>query len=367
MKKYYISLISLLCCLTSVSAQEANGEVVPNRPAVYIPINIKTYEVAPQKSLLHLCSMYPLGIHGQQSKNHIYNFSLSLLVGKARGINGLQISGLYSQSPENFNGLQIAGMGGNSAGNLKGVQIGGVTNYSVKMRGVQIAGFANAAPYSAAGVQISGFVNGVTNIKGVQIGGFGSAAQDMTGIQIGGVSNLAQNMTGLQISAAYNRIDTLKGVSISVASFADTIAKGFSLSLVNIVRYGFYREWELLLADYANVAISYRMGTPKFYTVYTTGARFIGKNYWITGVGFGNRTPIGKQFYFQPELIYSLFFPTNFKNIQNAYETRLKVGFVYHINEKIGLSFAPSVYIKNDNKQITTGLGGSIGLKITKI
>ena len=363
-KKSFVILVSLLCCLTEISAQETNEKNVSDRPSVYVPINIKKYEQEPQKFPIHLCSIYPWGIHGQQSKNHIYNISLSLIVGKVRGMNGLQISGLYSQAPDGFNGIQIAGLGGNSAGRLKGVQIGGVTNYTVRMRGIQISGLANAGADNAAGIQISGIVNAAGSINGVQIGGIGSAAQNMNGIQIGGVSTIAQNMNGLQISGTYNRIDTLKGVSISIASFADTIAKGFSLSLVNIVKQGYYKEWELSFSDYANVAISYRMGTPKFYTVYTTGARFIEDKYWITGVGFGNRTPVGKRFALQPELVYSLIFPTDFKNIQNVNETRFKLGLVYRVNEKISVALAPSVYLMYENKQRTTGFGGSLGIGI---
>ena len=366
-KIYYLFLTSLLCCLTTAFAQESVCEDVSEKPAVYIPINIKTYEAEPQKFPVHICSIYPWGIHGKQSKNHIYNFSFSLVVGEVRAMNGFQFSGLYSQSPESFNGLQIAGLGGNSAARLKGVQIGGVTNYSVKMRGIQIAGFANAAADNGMGVQISGFVNGAANIKGVQIGGLGSAAQNVTGIQIGGISNLAQNITGLQVASVYNRIDTLRGVSIGIASFADSIEKGISLSLVNIVRQGFYREWELSFSDYANTALSYRMGTPKFYTVYTTGVSSIEDedNRWITGVGFGNRTRIVKRFYFQPELVSLIHLPTNLKSVQNV-EARLKLGFGYYINEKFGLSLAPSVYAMSDNWEIKPGLSVGLGVRSEK-
>jgi hypothetical protein len=357
MYNFYVFWALLFFCLTSISAQETSVDTVIKKYPVHIPINIKTYDVAPEKFPMHINSTYPWGIYGLQSKNHIYNFSLSLVAGMVRGINGLQVSGVYSQAPGFVNGLQIAG-GGNSAGNLKGVQISGVTNYSVKMRGIQITGFANASSVDAKGIQMSGFINAAADIKGIQIGAVASAAGSMTGIQIGGISNIAQNITGVQISATYNRIDTLKGVAIGIASFADTIAKGISLSLVNIVKYGAYKEWELSFSNYANVAISYRMGTQKFYTVYTTGVKFIEDNLWTTGVGFGNRTPIGNRFGFQPELVYLIYFPTDFKKVQYS-ETHLKLGFVYRINEKFSLSLAPSVYMKNNK----AGFGISIGIK----
>ena len=357
----YIIFVLLFCCLTKNFAQDIREEILAKKFPVYIPVTVKTYDSAPQKSPVHLSPIYPWGIHGTQSKNHIYNFSMSLVAGMVRGINGLQLSGVYSQAPDYVNGVQIAGLGGNSTRKLKGVQIGGVTNYAVHMKGIQIAGFANAASYNAEGIQISGFINGAAYAKGIQIGAMGNAAGNMTGIQIGGISNLAQTMTGAQISVMYNRVDTLRGISISVVSFADTIEKGFAVSLVNIVRQGSYRGWELSFADYANVAVSYRMGTPKLYRVYTTGASFIEDNRWITGIGFGNCTPIGNRFDFQPELVSFIHLPTDLKHIQ-GFETRLKFGFVYRLNETMGLSLAPSVYVMREDKQTTTGLGISLGL-----
>jgi len=93
------------------------------------------------------------------------------------------------------------------------------------------------------------------------------------------------------------------------------------------------------------------MGTQKFYTIYTVGANFIEDNLWTIGIGFGNRTPLGSKFDFRPELVSCNYYPTKFKNVQSTFTTHLKFGFVYNINEKIGLSFAPSVYVMNSNRE----------------
>jgi hypothetical protein len=73
-------------------------------------------------------------------------------------------------------------------------------------------------------------------------------------------------------------------------------------------------------------------------------------NLWIAGIGFGNRTPINNRLDFQPELVFYNYFPTNFRHIQHTSTARLRFGFVYNINEKFGLSLAPSIYVKNARK-----------------
>jgi len=198
-------------------------------------------------------------------------------------------------------------------------------------------------------------------------------------------------MEGVQISGLNYNITTFKGLQIGLVSINDTIEKGISLSLVNITKRGFYREWGLSFSDYSHVALNYKMGIQKFYSIYTIGANFMDDNLWMVGLGFGNRTPIGNRFAFQPELVSYYYFPTNFKNVQSTFSTHLKFGFVYRITEKYALSLAPSVYVMNakkdsnpdsefykvspfdalytndrNNRQITIGVGISLGLVFCK-
>jgi hypothetical protein len=364
-KKWYFS-ISMLCCLASISAQESNG--LQNFPA--------------QMSIV-----YPMGTHGQQSVNYSYNLSFNLFYGKVGGVKGVEISGLFGNIKGDMTGFQIAGLG-NASNAVSGIQIGGLMNASDAVKGIQIGGLMNASD-AVKGIQIGGLGNASDNMKGIQIGGLGNIADDVNGIQIGGIYNRSGTMSGIGINGIYNRTKILRGFQIGLVSVNDTIEKGISLSLVNIVKRGFYKEWELSFSDYANVALSYKMGMQKFYTIYTVGANFIEDNLWIVGAGFGNRTSIGNRFDFQPELVSYNYFPTDFKNIQNTFATRMKFGFVYRINEKFGLSLAPSVYVMNTqkdsntdsefyraspinafytdekgNRQTTIGIGISLGLSI---
>lgn len=343
---------------------------------------------------------FPCGTHGRQSTDYKYNFSLNLVYGKIGGLNGVGINGLFGSVEGDVSGVQIAGVGnasdevkgvqiagfGNASDGVKGVQIAGFGNASDEMRGIQIAGFGNASD-EARGIQIAGFGNAADDVEGIQIAGFSNAADEIKGIQIAGIANGADKITGLQIGGIYNRTRTLRGLQIGLVCVTDTIEKGISLSLVNIVKRGFYKEWELSFSDYANISVSYKMGAQKFYTLYAIGANFIEDNLWNVGFGFGSCLPIGNKFDFRPELVQYNYFPQNFKNARFTPATHLKFGFVYNISEKTGLSLTPSVYVMNsdraqdseyykvspinalythekNNKRTTIGVGVSLGLSL---
>jgi hypothetical protein len=314
---------------------------------------------------------------------------------------GIQTSVFANVVGDKTSGIQLSGFANVVGDEMKGIQASGFANVvGDNMKGIQASGFANVVGDEMKGIQLSGFANVVGDcMKGLQIAGIGNVVENVSGIQIAGIYNrglkkdgerqLISVATGVQIAGIYNRIHTLRGLQIGLVSVTDTIEKGVSLSLVNIVKKGFYREWEISFSDHANIALSYKMGIQKFYTIYTVGANFLEDNLWMTGIGFGNRTSVGNRLDFQPELVSGNYFPANFKNIQSAFATRLKLGFVYRINEKFGLSLAPTVYVmnaekrsdpdaeyyrispfgalythKSGNRQTTIGAGISIGLSI---
>ena len=357
-----VFLLTLFCYLTNSALAQDTSD---SKETKHFPAQFSIY--------------YPFAIHGERSTDYSFNFSLNLVYGKIGGLNGVEVSGLVGIVEGDVNGVQIAGIG-NGAGNMKGIQVGGLFSASDNMRGIQLGGLFGAADnvqgiqvgglfsaandvqgiqlgglFSAAdntqGIQIGGLFGAADDVRGVQVGGLFSAADNVQGIQLGGLFNAADDIDGLQISGIYNRSNTLRGIQIGLVSVNDTIEKGFSLSLVNIVKRGFYREWEASFSDYANVAVSYKMGTQKFYTIYTVGANFVEDNLWTVGIGFGNRTPLGSRFDFRPEIVSYNYYPMNFKNLQSTFATHLKFGFVYNISEKIGLSLSPSVYLMNSNRK----------------
>jgi ABC-type uncharacterized transport system auxiliary subunit len=384
---------------------------------------------------------YPYGTHGRQSAEYGYNFSLNIITGKVGKVNGMEISGLVGRVQGDVTGIQLAGLINatgclwgiqisglinaaddtrgiqatglfNAADDVAGIQISGLINASDDARGIQASGLINAADNvqgiqfaglgnasdDVAGVQISGLVNAADNTRGIQAGlfnaaddvvgmqiaGIGNAADNVTGIQVGGLGSAADVMTGLQIGVFNRTITALRGFQAGIVSINDTIERGGSLSIVNIVKRGAYREWELSAADYANIALSFKMGTQRLYTIYTVGASFIDDMLWTAGIGFGHRRPVGKRWDFQPEIVSYNSFPKNFKHIQSTTAIRLKFGFVYRISDKLGLSLAPGIYVMNaqrgnsgyyrvspvdalythesGNRRITAGVGVSAGL-----
>ena len=331
-KKWYW-LGTMFCCLTSMSAQQTSE--LENVPA--------------QVSIV-----YPLGTNGKQSPYNTYNFSLNLLTGKIGGLRGMEISGLYGQVERNLLGVQVAGLGNVVGGGMNGMQISGLASIiGAGAKGMQVAGITNIIGTGMTGIQVSGITNIVGDeMKGLQVSGIANIVGDeVKGLQVAGLANVGgEEMKGVQIAGIYNRTKTMKGLQLSILSVNDTVDNGVSLSLINIVKKGAYKEWELSFSDYANVALSFKMGTQKFYTLYTAGVNFVEDDLWFLGIGFGNRTPIGKRFDFQPELVFNNYFPINFKDIQETSTTRLKLGFAYRVNEKFGLSLAPNVYVMNADK-----------------
>ena len=310
-------LIAALCCLTFVSAQKTDS-------LRYFPAQISL--------------VYPVGTNGVQSKNFSYYFSLNSLIGKVGGLSGMEVSGLCGTVENSAVGFQVAGLSNIVGDGMSGMHIAGVVNIvGDGMVGMQTAGIINIVGDRMVGMQSAGFANIV-----------GDCAK---GAQVSGVANVVgDKMKGVQISGVYNCAKTLQGLQIGILSINDTIESGGSLSLINIVKNGAYKEWGLSFADYNNVALSFKMGTPKLYTIYSAGVNIFEDHLWVLGIGFGHRTPIGKKFDFQPECVYNHYFPTDFKNIQYTTATHLKIGFVYRLNEKFGFSLAPSIYLLNANK-----------------
>jgi len=257
---------------------------------------------------------------------------------------GIQLTGLVNTSLENIQGTQIAGFG-NYSYNISGMQIAGFGNLAIDVKGVQIAGFGNIS--DIRGTQIAGFGNVSGSMRGIQIAGFGNFAKDVKGMQIAGFGNSVDSAKGVQIAGLFNRSNTLRGLQIGLISVNDTIERGGSLSLVNIVRRGFYREWEISVADYSNVAVTYRMGTRTLYTIYTVGANFIEDNLLNFGIGFGHRRAISSNIDFRPEVVAYNYFSMDFRDIQPTFSARLRLGFIYNISENFGLSLTPSLFVMN--------------------
>jgi len=258
---------------------------------------------------------------------------------------GIQIVGGVAVVRGNISGVQISGIYSNVRRNIRGLQLSGAYNNSLSINGLQVAGAVNFSE-NTIGVQIAGLGNSSDNMTGLQVSGLGNFTNSVKGLQIAGLANFSErNVAGVQIAGLFNRSTSLRGLQIGLISVNDTIERGGSLSLVNIVRRGFYRGFEVSVADYSNVAFTYRMGARTLYTIYTVGASFIEDNLLNFGIGFGHRRAISNRIDFRPEIVLHNYFPMDFRDIQPTLSTHLRFGFVYNINENLGLSLAPSAFV----------------------
>ena len=317
--------------------------------------------------------VYPMTTQGDKTVNYRYNLSFNLFTGRVGAVTGVEFGTLFNQVERDVLGVQFSGLanrtheltgiqfGGlaNAAKTVNGIQFGGLTNISENVTGIQFGGITNIAD-SVEGVQFGGIANickettglqfvGIANLsehtKGMQLAGIVNVTEKSEGFQLGGIGNVSKEASGMQLGGIVNRTGTLRGVQFGgIVNITDTIEKGVSIALINIVKKGFYRAWELSFADYLNVGVSFKMGTQKFYTILTAGANFVEDQLWVFGIGFGNRTVLSPRIDFQPEILSYHYFPNDFRNVRNTYSNHLKFGFIYKLNDRLGLVVAPSIY-----------------------
>ena len=334
--------------------------------AAQTTVGLSQETMAPlQKFPTQFSIFYPMSTHGGKTTDYNYNFSFNLLAGKVGGVTGIEFGGLYNRVESSVIGMQFAGLM-NRSSEVTGVQFGGLANAANTVAGTQFGGLANIAK-NITGIQFAGISNFTDNIKGVQFGGVDNLTKTITGVQFGGITNLAENVKGFQFAGVanisnkvegfsfggvLNLTGTLRGIQFGVINVIDTIESGASIALLSIVKKNFYNEWSLTFADYQNVGISYKIGTQKFYTIYTAGSNFIEDELWVFGAGFGSRTALSNKIDFQPEVVTYNYHAIDFKNYNHLWSTHLKLGFVYNINPKLGIAVAPSVYFLSVDKDV---------------
>ncbi|MGV3596212.1 MAG: hypothetical protein ACO1PI_00005, partial [Bacteroidota bacterium] len=115
----------------------------------------------------------PLSTNKLLSYNTINKLSLNVLIGKSKGIDGLEIAGLLNYDFGDVQYVQMAGIGNIVGGNVKHVQTGGIFNIvGGNTDGVQAGGIFNVVNGYYHGVQAGGIFNIVEKeVVGVQLGG----------------------------------------------------------------------------------------------------------------------------------------------------------------------------------------------------
>jgi hypothetical protein len=149
----------------------------------------------------------------------VNNFSLNVLAGYARGLEGFEIGGVANIESHDVKGMQIAGFTNLVGRNTKGVQVAGAINHTMRtLEGLQIAGLGNTVWDTLSGVQIAGGANIVKGgLKGVQIsGGCNVATQDVDGTQIAGAVNVTpKDVNKAQIAGGVNVAHKVSGAQVA--------------------------------------------------------------------------------------------------------------------------------------------------------
>lgn len=184
------------------------------------------------------------------------------------------ISSNGTNSAKTKNAISINLIGGYSAGN-KIFELGGVWNASRDYtKGIQIAGMLNYSGNSDNSVQLSGLGN--------------IAMSGKSPLQIGGLFNVADRVNGVQLSGLVNVAKEVKGVQIGLINYMEDGEDGVSIGLVNIAKHGGKYEFEVSFSEAVNTMFSFRLGTDRFYTIFSGGINyFFSPLEYAVGLGFG--------------------------------------------------------------------------------
>lgn len=296
--------------------------------------------------LLGLACFYITFAMAQNNLQRDVQFSLITPLG-TNGTKSHLISNRYS-----FNVL-----GGYSYGNTV-IELGGLYNVNTGFtRGCQIAGIVNYSGNTQRAVQLAG----ITNI----------AIKGSTPFQFAGILNMAKHVKGVQL-ALFNYAEESDGVSIG---------------LINIVKKGGKHEFEVAFSEALNTAVSFKLGTNKFYTIFSGGVNYINKPAeYAGGLGFGSHINWKQGWANQIELMgYALTENGSFNHKGISMLTQLKFAvskevfsnfkifagpvinmtisdYVNPTTGEVGSSLSPWSIWKNDSE--TTRLNGWIGFNI---
>jgi hypothetical protein len=229
-------------------------------------------------------------------KENNYHVSFNLLSGTINSIKGIEIGSIYNQNNGDMTGFQSSGILNITKGNVTGYQNAGVTNVSGDVKGVQNAG----------------------------------------------ISNHAKEVVGIQMAGLFNKATNLKGLQLGLINVADEIEKGGGIGLVNLYKKGGYREIELSVADYQNIALNFKSGTKTLYSIISAGYNFNPESLLITGLGIGSVMEIKSDWYFKPEIIWYNYNEDDFKFRTTANAGHLRFGLMKKTN-KIGISYYANI------------------------
>jgi hypothetical protein len=194
-----------------------------------------------------------------------------------------------------------------------------------------------------------GFVNTVGgDMAGLQSGFVNTVAGGASGIQLGFANTSSNRMDGIQMSFV-NFTKQLNGLQLGFINYVDSVENGIPIGFLSIVRNGGYKAVELGVSEISPFNASFKIGVERLYTSFSVSYNPFDdgiRDQIVWGVGFGSIIPIGKKFFFNPEI-------TTHYAITESFQSYLRVvpSFGYTITSNLSIVAGPSMvwtYVNND-------------------
>jgi hypothetical protein len=158
-----------------------------------------------------------------------------------------------------------------------------------------------------------------------------NVAEDFEGAQASGFMNIAEKVEGVQIAGFINICDSIDGIPIAP---------------VSIVRKNGYRKFEFWSNETFYLNGSFRIGVPRFYTVFTVGYKpgYTNLNW---GLGFGAGTSFAIGDYHSVDLEGHVYQVNSYlwKKWKHNQLNQLRLNFNYRLAEHFSISAGPTFNI----------------------
>ena len=354
MKKLSLLILSIILLFSIGYSQNKTNNTVQN--------NSNDTTVQNKTRPVQVTYFYPIGTNGIKSYQFSNHISLNVLFGYNGGVGAVEIASLANINKGNIRGLQASGLFNITKGDLLGFQTSGLFNLNIgETKGLQSAGLFNTNIGNTLGSQISGILNvNIGNTTGLQAGGvLNTNIGDFKGIQI--ASNLNFNsgtLSGGQVSNVNINIDSVKGFQIGLLNYAKQI-KGFQVGLVNVsvqesdniipiglisIVKGGLQEIEITGGEVIYASANFKLGVPKFYTIYKIGyTSYENAPVFTYGLGFGSEIAITEKHKINIDFSSNTIMHDRFivwdLNMLNKFDLNYKYSFNDRLSVLVGPSF----------------------------
>jgi len=251
--------------------------------------------------------------------------------------------------PDNCN-IPLVGLVNVALGRHQSAQAGLVNTAIGNFTGAQF-GLVNTNLKYTLGTQI-GLVNtSLEKLDGLHLGLVNTALNSTLGAQVGLVNTSLEETTGLQLGLVNIAKKGISGFQIGLVNYADNISGGIPIGLVSIVKNGGYYAFEMSGSELYPINFAFKFGLPQFYTYTKLSHNSTLRNVFAIGMGAGSLIPMGKNFYFNPEI--EMLNSLSFENFERDIHTySLVAGFRYSLTNWLSVSVAPALDLVNNSEVI---------------